>query len=351
MFEALGIDYLTPQQASVFLGLFLGGAFGFLAEITRFCLRRAVAGDAQDRKPAAGVWLVALAAAVLGTQAAVATGLVSFESHRFLTPELPWLAIVIGGLLFGSGMVLTRGCISRLTVLLGSGNLRALTVLLVFAVTAHATLKGILAPLRTTLGSVTVPLGDFTSLAALPGGALIWTALIVATCATLAVRSGARPLHLGLAALLGLLVPMAWVGTGFVLFDEFDPISMEGLSTTSSSAEGLFWLIASTSIPAGFGTGFIGGIIVGALVSSVASGRFHPQSFGAPGQTARYVGGGVLMGVGGVLAGGCTLGAGLSGVPTLSFAAILAIVSIIAGGAIADRVIRREARGAAVPAE
>ena len=351
MFETLALGETTAREASVYLGLLLGLAFGALAEVTRFCLRRALVGPQPERRRAAGVWLAALATAILGTQAAVAFGLISFEGHRFLTPDLPWLAIVVGGLLFGVGMVLTRGCISRLTVLLGSGNLRALTVLLTFAVVAHATLKGVLSPVRTGLGAVTAPLGEAVSLAALPGGAVFWSLAIAAGALALAWRSGARPLHLGLAGLLGLVVPAAWVGTGFVLLDEFDPIAMESLSTTSPLADALFWTVASTSIAPGFGVGLIGGIVVGAFVLATASGRFRWESFSSPGQTGRYVLGGALMGVGGVLAGGCTLGAGLAGVPTLSVAAVLAIGSIVGGVVLADRALRLAGSGVAVPAE
>jgi hypothetical protein len=92
--------------------------------------------------------------------------------------------------MFGAGMVLTRGCISRLTVLSGTGNLRAALVVLVFAVTAHATLKGVLAPLRTTLGAATVNLGEAASLGALPGGAWLVSALIVAGALALAAIAG-----------------------------------------------------------------------------------------------------------------------------------------------------------------
>ena len=351
MFETFGFDGVTARQAAVALGLVLGLAFGVLAEVTRFCLRRAIVGDPNERGSAAGVWLAALAAAVIGTQAAVAAGLISFDAHRFMAPDLPWLAIITGGLLFGAGMVLTRGCPSRLTVLLGSGNLRSLTVLLVFAVTAHATLKGVLSPVRTALGTATAPLGDFVSLAALPGGPLLVSGLIAVVALVFALRSDAARRHLGLGFLLGLLVPAAWVGTGFILFDAFDPIPMESLSFTSPTAETLFWGVASTSIPAGFGVGLIGGAVGGALLSSTIGGRFRWQSFETPAQTGRYVAGGALMGVGGVLAGGCTLGAGLSGVPSLSFAPILAIVSIIAGGRMTDLLLRTERAQAAVPAE
>jgi uncharacterized membrane protein YedE/YeeE len=352
MYAEFGFETLTAPQAAVLFGLALGLVFGALAEVTAFCLRRAVAGAPGERRSAAGVWLAALATALLGTQAAVQAGLVDFSAHRFMAADLPWLAILAGGLIFGAGMVLTRGCISRLTVLTGSGNLRALTVLLVFALTAHAALKGVLSPIRTGLGSVTASLGEVTSLAALPGGAALWTAVLAIAALAFAARSGARRLHLALALVIGLLAPLGWVGTGFLLYDDFDPVAMESLSFTLPAAETLFWGVASTAIGPTFGVGLLGGTLAGALALSLLGGRFRWQSFEGPRQTARYMAGGAMMGLGGVLAGGCTLGAGLSGVPTLSFAALLAIGSIVAGGWLTARLMEpRAARAAPVPAE
>ncbi|MCR9113213.1 MAG: YeeE/YedE family protein [Rhodobacteraceae bacterium] len=330
MFETFGFETLTAPQAAVWFGLGLGLIFGALAQLTRFCLRRAIVGE--DRRQAAGIWLTALAVAVLGTQLAVAQGLISFADHRFMASDLPALAIVIGGVLFGIGMVLTRGCISRLTVLTGSGNLRALTVLIVFAIVAHAALKGVLAPVRTALGSVTVPL----EISALPGNGIVWAIVIAGAALAFAVRSGNRVGPLILAAAIGLLVPLGWVGTGFILYDDFDPIAMESLSFTAPASEALFYTVASTAVPAGFGSALIGGALLGALASALLGGRFSWVSFGSPGETGRYMTGGALMGFGGVLAGGCTVGAGLAGVPTLSFAAILALASIAAGGVLAN---------------
>lgn len=347
MFESLGFETLTAPQAAVWFALAIGAVFGGLAQITRFCLRRAVVGE--DRKQAAGVWLAALAVAVLGTQFAVAQGVISFSDHRFMAADLPVLAIVAGGLMFGIGMVLTRGCISRLTVLSGAGNLRAVLVLIVFAITAHATLKGVLAPVRTALGSVTLPLDS----AALPGSPLIWTALIAVAALVFALRSGNTPTTLALAALIGALVPVAWVGTGFVLYDDFDPIAMQSLSFTSPAADSIFYTVASTAVSANFGAGLLGGVVTGALLTALLSGGFQWQSFESPRQTGRYMAGAVLMGLGGVLAGGCTVGAGLAGVPTLSLAAILALVSIIAGGLVAQRILHPAGAttGALHPAE
>jgi uncharacterized membrane protein YedE/YeeE len=350
MFESLGFENFTAPQVAVGLALILGAAFGLLAERTKFCFRRGLVGD--DRRQAMGVWLTALAVAILGTQAGVLSGLISFDDHRFMAGDLPILAITLGGLMFGAGMVLTRGCVSRLTVLSASGNLRGVFVLLVFAIAAHATLKGVLAPLRTTLGSVTVPLGDTVSLAALPGGALGASLILALAALTIAARSGNRVTTLLMAGLLGALVPAGWVGTGFVLYDDFDPVALQSLSFTSPYADTLFWTIASSSIPANFGVGLIGGVVIGALASSLLFGSFQWQSFHAPAETGRYAGGAVLMGIGGVLAGGCTVGAGLAGVPTLSIAALLAILSI-AGGALGANAVLKPSRHSAYaqPAE
>lgn len=346
MFESLGFEETTAKEVSVLLGLTLGVLFGLLAERTRFCFRRALVGA--DAHQAAGVWFTALAVAILGTQAAVAVGLIGFADHRLLASDLPILAVVLGGLMFGAGMVLTRGCVSRLTVLGGTGNLRAMTVLLVFAVVAHAMLKGVLAPLRTSLGAVTVDLGETVSLAALPGGAALWTAALALAALLVAARSGNRALPLLGAALIGLLVPLGWVGTGYVLFDEFDPIAMESLSFTAPAADTLFYTIASTSITPGFGTGLVGGVLLGALAAALLFGSFRWQSFDSPRQTGRYLAGAALMGMGGVLAGGCTLGAGLAGVPTLSLAAILALASVALGARLTDAFIR-DGAGFAAP--
>ena len=145
------------------------------------------------------------------------------------------------------------------------------------------------------------------------------------------------------------------MGTGYVLYDDFDPIAMQSLSFTAPAADTLFWSIASTSIPAGFGVGLVGGVLAGAALSALASRSFQWVSFTSPRETGRYAAGAVLMGVGGVLAGGCTVGAGLAGVPSLSIAAVLAIVAIAVGALLMNAILGASPRGqdewAATPAE
>ncbi len=322
---------LEARTLHLLAGALLGLVFGAAAQITRFCLRRAVAGPQEDRAEAGAVWLAALAAAVVGFALSASLGFVDLGDHRFLSADLPLAAIVLGGLAFGAGMVLTRGCVSRLTVLSGTGNLRAAFVLLVFAVTAHATLKGILAPLRTSIGAFTVD-APFASLAASTAGLAALVLLVVALAATLTVRTRPRMLHLALAGLIGLVAVGGWAATSVLLFDEFDPLTVQSAAFTLPWSDTLFWTVASSAIPAGFGVGFIGGVVSGSYLSAAARGEIKLFSFESPRQTLRYGVGGVLMGFGGVLAGGCTVGAGLSGVASGSVAAIIALVSIGLGG-------------------
>ena len=338
MFEALGFEELTPLAASVVLGLALGLAYGALAQRSALCLRRSVVGPWRDCLPALGAWALALALAIVGTRLAVGAGLISFEAHRFLAPDLPVASALLGGALFGAGMALAGGCASRLTVLAGTGNLRAVIVLVVFAVTAHAAMKGVLAPLREAAGAASVHAGGASAITALPGGE-VWPLALALALALLALRSRAPASHLAMAGAIGLLVPLGWVGTGFLLQDDFDPLPLQSLGFTGPMADTLFWTVAASAIPAGFGTGLAAGVVAGSLAAALAVGEFRWQSLEGPRQTGRYLAGAVMMGVGGVLAGGCTVGAGLSGVSTASLAALLALAAMAASARAASAIV------------
>ena len=331
MYETFSIDFFTPREASVVLGLLLGLMFGALAQRTRFCFRRGILGDG----PALSLWFSALAFGIIGTQVSVYLGWISFADHRFFTPEVPVIAITLGGLLFGVGMVLTKGCVSRLTVLTGSGNMRALIVLIVFAIFAHATMKGIFSYVRTFLGGFTFDVGAYVDLSHLLGWRLTTVLILAVVAGFVALKNRLSWSNYVMSALIGLLVPAAWVGTGLLLQDEFDPIAMESLSFTLPAAETLFWGLASTAVAANFGTGLFLGTVLGAFVVAKIYQEFSWESFQEVGQTGRYMAGAALMGVGGVLAGGCTLGVGLAGLPTLSLAALIGIVAIAIGGQLA----------------
>ncbi len=345
MYEDLGIDWLSPLQASAVFGIVVGLLFGASALYTNFCIRRAlVSADASTRSSALAVWATAFGVAVVGTQLAVLAGWIDFSEHRLHSASIPFALIIIGGLLFGAGMVLTRGCASRLAVLTGTGNLRALFVIVIFAITAHATLKGILSPLRISLAEFVFETSINEQLVQSQLSVWAIVLLLVAAVVLIIRRSQVSKSHIMVAALIGALVPIAWVGTGFVLLDDFDPIVFQSLSFTSPSSEWLFWGIASTSIGAGFGVGLLSGVVVGSASVALTTAKFKWQSFTSPRETGRYSLGAVLMGIGGVFAGGCTVGAGMSGVASLSISAMLALVFIVIGARVTNAILIARAK-------
>ena len=336
LLETLPFD-LPVQTVHLLFGALLGLVFGVAAQISRFCLRRAVAGDDGVDPSALSVWIMALGVAIGGVALAGGAGWIDVSGHRLMTAQVPVLAITLGGLAFGLGMALTRGCMSRLTVLGASGNLRALTVIVIFALVANATIKGVLAPLRVALGSVQLDFG-LASLASGPGVAPALALVLIAAAALLARRSSARARDVALGAVIGLVAVAGWMGTSVALMDEFDPLPVQSVAFTLPWSDTLFYAIAGTAVPAGFGTGLIGGVVLGAFVSALLRGELALRSFESAPQTLRYSAGAGLMGVGGVLAGGCTIGAGLSGSALLSVSALIALLSIIVG-AVAGRAL------------
>ena len=348
MFEYLPFYDYTPGQVALWFGAAVGVLFGVFAFISRFCLRRAIAGDASERGEAGATWLVALAVAVIGMQFAVNFTDLDLSGHRFLATDVPIVGAIVGGVLFGIGMVLARGCAARLTVLAGSGNLRAVLVMIVFAVVAHATLKGVLADARVALSAYTVPLSSATLWSSAP----IWGAAVALAAAYAVYRFRPSVLTIISAVIIGLLVPLAWAGTGYVLQDEFDPIAVEGIAFTSPWTETLFYLVASSSVTPGFGVGLIGGVLAGAVAIALVTGKFQWQSFESPRSTGRYLSGAVLMGFGGVVAGGCTIGAGLAAIPMGSVLGVVALASIILGAKVTTLVLNTTVgAGASIPAE
>ena len=333
-----GLDARTLQ---ILFALGLGVLLGAAAQITRFCLRRAVAPDAADRGQAGAVWVTALAVAITGFVIASAAGYVDLQGHRYLDGAVPVVAIVLGGLAFGVGMILTRGCASRLTVLAATGNLRAAVVLVVFAVVAHSTLKGVLAPVRTTLGGLTAEL-PFGTLYAIPYAPYLAAAVALLAAAALVLRFRPSASQVALGALIGLIPVLGWATTSVLLMDEFVPLEVQSAAFTLPWSDTLFWAIASSAIPAGFGTGLIGGVLLGSFLSATVRGELKLESFEDAPQMLRYFAGASLMGFGGVLAGGCTIGAGLSGSAALSVAALLALASITIGAAAFSRLGTRQ---------
>lgn len=221
-------------------------------------------GDSALGTTAKSVWATAFIAVVLGSLALQDAGLIALSAHRLFAPDLPILALILGGGLFGISMIITRGCVSRATILLGTGNLRSLFVLLIFAITAYATLKGVLTPLRVLIGAIEVDL-SLTSLGDLPGGPIFWALMLCGAASFWLISNYPSKSFFVTVIGVGLLLPIGWAGTSVLLNDLFGSLPAQSFAFTLPWSELLFWTIASSAITAGFEPGMVAGVLFGSF--------------------------------------------------------------------------------------
>lgn len=338
--EAL-LDHVTEPQLGALFGLFTGFIFGVAAQRSNFCLRAATVEFARGQLgPRMAVWLLTFSTALVWVQAAQFAGLFRAEEARMMAVPGSWSGAVIGGLMFGAGMVLARGCSGRLLVLAASGNLRSLVSGLVFAVTAQMALHGWLAPLRDTLARLWVTEGgrnvDLRAALGLPDeSALLLGVVLAAGAIWLARRQAIGARVLVFASGVGFAVAVGWVLTFRLAQISFDPMPVTSATFSGPSANTLMYLLTSGG-SLDFDIGLVPGVVLGAFLSAVLARRFRFEGFDGEGTMRRALTGAVLMGFGAMLAGGCAIGAGVSGGSIMVATAWLALLSMWVGAVITD---------------
>ena len=321
-------------------GLLGGVAAGYAVRRARLCSFGAaealwLRGDAL-RLRAFGL---ALAVAVAGTQALVLAGLLDLGDVRILGDVLPVGGALLGGVVFGVGMAFVGTCAFGALLRLGGGDLRALVVLVVFGAVAWATLLGSLAWTGRLLGRLVVPLArpDLAGLLAgpgAPGRAIVTAAVLLALLgwvgADRRLRRSPRLLLAGGA--LGLAAVAGWVATG-PLSDPFDSQATppHSLSFVGSVARLLYWVAVDPGSRPGLGTGSVLGAVLGAWLAARRAREFRWEAFDDHQEMARHLVGAVLMGLGGVWAGGCTIGQGITAGSVLAPGWLLVVGGILLG--------------------
>ena len=337
------LEFFGEKTSVALSGLFIGLFFGFFAQRSRFCLRSAVV-EFWNRQGTArlAVWLFAFASAIIATQLFITAGWLDVSQARQLSATGSLSGALLGGLLFGTGMILARGCSSRMLVLAANGNLRALLTGLVFAVTAQASLNGVLSPARTWLASLwTVEGGATRDLLAQfhlghTGGA-IFGLLWLAAAILFARQAGlARREWLGSSG-VGLMVALAWLLTYQIGSQSFEIIPVQSLSFTGPSADMLMLVLSPPGHPWNFDIGLVPGVVLGSFFAALFSRELKLEGFRDGQSMRRYIAGAICMGFGGMLAGGCAVGAGVSGAAVFALTAWLALIGMWLGAGLTNR--------------
>lgn len=329
------------------VGVLVGACCGFTVRRARLCSFGAVedawmGGDTRRLR----IFGMALAVALLGTQLLVMSGLLDPGSSTYVQPALPWLSIAVGSTLFGLGMALVGTCGFGSLVRLGAGDLRSLIVMMVFGSVAYATLRGMLAPVRIEIIEKVywpIPGGQKSDLASLvaylgvPHARIVFVGLAAAVLLA-AVGSDARlrrsPRLLFAGLTLGLAVVAGWWVTG-VAVDDFESVARaQSLTFVSPVGRALYAVLTAPAALLEFGIGTLIGVTLGSFMSALYDREFRWEAFDDDREMRRHLVGAVLMGGGGVLAGGCTIGQGISAGSVMALSWPLAIAGMMIGARI-----------------
>lgn len=347
------LDWFDEAHLAALFGLLVGGVFGVAAQRSSFCLRAATVEFAGGHLgPRMAVWLLAFSTALAWVQGARLVGLFEPSQARMMAVTGSWSGAIIGGLMFGAGMVLARGCSGRLLVLAATGNLRSLVSGLIFAVIAQMSLNGALAPVRGWLAALWVTEGgvnvDLEAAMGLPQGAGLVLGLGTAVLALVLARQnriGAGPLVF--ASGVGFAVALGWVLTYALSLVAFDPVTVSSATFSGPSAKTLMYFLQPDPV-LDFDIGLVPGVFGGAFLAAALANELKFQGFEGAQQMRRSILGAALMGFGAMLAGGCAIGAGVTGGSIFVATAWLALLCMWIGAVLTHWLVDQPR--AAVPA-
>ena len=353
------MEAAVSSNTILWLAFAVAFMFGAIAQKTHFCTMGAVAdivnmGDWSRMR----MWLLAIGVAILGSAALHAAGLIDLGKSIYRTPNFTWLSYLVGGACFGVGMVLASGCGGKTLIRIGGGNLKSLVVFLVLGLAAYMTMRGVFGVFRVNVlekAVITFPGGQDIPALLVALGMEAKTAFLLAviviggglTAFSLLKRDFWTLDNLLAGFGIGLAVVAAWYVSGHLgyLAEHPDTLEEAFIATNSGRMEALSFvapqaytlellmLWSDTSRTVTFAIATALGVIAGSFAWSIVTRSFRWEGFAGIEDTANHLLGAALMGFGGVVAMGCTVGQGISGFSTLALGSIVTFLAIVAGAA------------------
>lgn len=355
---------VEPEAWALIAGFVLGCVAGYAARAQAFCTLGAIADAVVGRNHRRlRAWALALAVALIGSQTLHHLAVLDLGASIYLQAPFSALTTVAGGWLFGLGMALVGTCGFGTLIRFGGGDLRALIDMACLGFFAYLTLSGPLAYLRVALvgatdlampGAVPAGLIDVTAeLAARPVAdvrpfviAPIAGLLLLYSLSDVSLRR--RPKDVLAALAIGLVIPLGWLATGFLGHDPFEPEAPASLTFVRPIGDGFLYMMLMSGMRPTFGMATVMGVLIGALFAARASTEWRIEGFDGEREMIRHLMGAALMGIGGVLALGCTIGQGMSAMSALALSAPLAMLAIFFGAAFGLRYLEEGSLTAAL---
>ena len=379
-------DFASAQSIFLWSTFAIALIMGAVVNKTNFCTMGAVS-DWVNMSDTGRMraWILAIAVGVLGVTALEAAGLVNvtgtFPPYR--QTNFVWLENVLGGALFGVGMTLASGCGNKTLIRIGGGNLKSVMVLLVIALIAYFMINPFPGSDKTLYSTLFYPwtnptavalttnqdlgamlFGDKAATGRMVMGAIIGGLLLIWAFKSADFRGSFDNILGGL--VVGLAVLAAWYITSNIRVDasgdiltlqsfvqDWDlyapadavrpaaagPLAAQSFTFINPMGQTLGYVASGfdhTLLT--FGIMALAGVIAGSLLWSVISRNFRIEWFASVRDFFNHLVGAILMGFGGVLAMGCTIGQGVTGFSTLALGSILTFVAIVLGSAITMKV-------------
>ena len=340
------LDFLSEPALTAVVGL-VGGIFlGLAARIGRFCTLGAIEdiyyGESTLRLR---MWGIAIGVAITGTFALSATDLLDLSQTLYLFQSWNPMASIVGGLLFGYGMALAGNCGYGALARVGGGDIRAFLIVLIMGISAYMTLSGPFAELRiwifgapapsTSSPSIAKALSDLTMLSVEAVGVTLGLLLVLVTCISREMRNS--PSYLIWGCIVGLAIVSGWAGTQWVATNGFDTPRVVSHTFSAPLGETIIYTMTSSGNTVSFGTGSVLGVVLGALLGSLLKRQFRWESCDDPRELRRQLLGAFIMGVGAVIALGCSVGQGLSAFSVLAYSAPVTFICMLLGAALGLR--------------
>lgn len=327
------------------LGFILGLSFGAIAQKKQFCFSGSIKDYMLTKSTMRGSSVImAMIVAIVSTTLISSFFELDLTETPYYRDNINYFAIILGGAMFGIGMMLADGCSNRHLIKLAQGDKNSIISIVFIAIFAFATTKGFLYgffdPIvnNETLVNWSSNIENFTMNIYFVVGILILLLLFL-------VKRVKRILSLWDGVLVGLIVAAAWTITGVIGEESMERvINLSGVTFVYPTAKSLELFMLYEVNELTFSISLILGVLIGAFTMSKFNKRYSFGCTAAKGENRvrNNMIGGALMGSGGILSIGCTVGQGLTGLSTLAFASFIAIASIFIAGTITAIYLNRK---------
>jgi len=326
------------------LGLFGGLVLGYIARRNFFCtltgLEQYWYGNSS-----AGLrsWVLAALVAIVIVQTSIHTGWLDPSDSFYLTPRFSWLGAIVGGWCFGYGMALVGTCGFGALIRLGGGSLKSLIAVIILGLSAMSTQRGLLSFGRleqlefaiidfSAAGDQSIPsiIGSITG----THSPIVVTSLICFAGFTWvfwepAFRKNHKAILTG--SIVGAVVTFGWFATTWVSQTTFEPVQIESASFVAPISDAIFQFTILLGHAPDYGVGMVFGVVVGSAIAALSADDIRWEACDDARELSRHIVGATLMGFGGILSLGCTIGQGVSAASLLSISAPVVFISIIVG--------------------